>query len=396
MFLIRQSQPDDRAIFLKLAKMVHFINLPPDKDVIGDKIRWSRQSFRSVRQGEKLEDVSQAKEIHNLGGAAGKSPQFMFSAEDTETGNVIGTSALISKMGSAGAPNVVFQLKKKHFFSEDLQQGTTHVTAQLVLDESGPTEIGGLILGPSFRGHPSKVGKQLSLIRFHYIGLHRERFQDRILAEMMAPITGDGRNVFWEEFTQKFINLSYDEADRFCQKSREFMTSLLPKEEIYLTMLPAMARSGIAQVGRDTEPARAMLEKLGFRYHDRIDPFDGGPHLHATTDEIDLVRNTRLSTANGGLRFEDAQTMCFASTDRRDGGDGMFRAVLAPCKVSGDSAVLGDQAMRVLMANEGDVIGFTPLPNERLFDPSDRHGKRADTDSINQSGAQPGTTKVTA
>ena len=368
MFLIRQAQPDDRGIFLKLAKMVHFINLPPDKEVMGDKIRWSRRSFRAVRHDEALEDISQASEIHNLGGAAGNSPQFMFAAEDSVTGNVIGTSSLIAKMGCEGHPNVFFQLLKKHFFSKDLQQGTTHVTAKLVLDESGPTEIGGLILGPTFRGHPSRVGKQLSLIRFHYIGLHRDRFQDRILAEMMAPITSDGRNVFWEEFTQKFINLSYDEADRFCQKSREFMTSLLPREEIYLTMLPAMARAGIAQVGRDTLPARAMLEKIGFKYHDRIDPFDGGPHLHAVTDEIDLVRDTRLANAEGGLKFEDAEMMCFASADRRDSGDGLFRAVMAPCRVSGNKISISDEAMGVLKTSEGETIGFTPLPNERLFD----------------------------
>jgi len=375
MFLIRQAQPDDRAIFLKLAKMVHFINLPPDKEVIGDKIRWSRRSFRAVRQGEAPEDVSQANDVHNLGGASGNSPLFMFTAEDGLTGNVVGTSALIAKMGSEGSPNVVFELKKKHFFSEDLQQGTTHVTAQLVLDESGPTEIGGLILGPTYRGHPSRVGKQLSLIRFHYLGLHRERFEDRILAEMMAPITPDGRNIFWEEFTQKFINLSYEEADRFCQKSREFMTSLLPREEIYLTMLPAMARAGIAQVGRDTQPARAMLEKIGFEYHDRIDPFDGGPHLHAVTDEIDMVRDTKFVKAAGGLAFKDAEMMCFASADVADGGDGVFRAVMAPCKVSGKTVRICDEAMRLLGVSDGDSIGFTPLPDERMFDPTAGHRK---------------------
>ncbi|MCB9848909.1 MAG: arginine N-succinyltransferase [Phycisphaeraceae bacterium] len=390
MFLIRQTHPDDRAILLKLAKMVHFINLPPDKEVVADKVRWSTRSFRSVRKGEAPEDVTQVREIHNLGGAAGRSPQFMFSAVDTTTGNVIGTSALIAKMGSAGTPNVVFQLRKKHFFSEDLQQGTTHVTAQLVLDESGPTEIGGLILGPSYRGHPSKIGKQLSLIRFHYIGLHRERFQDRILAEMMAPITPDGRNVFWEEFTQKFINLSYDEADRFCQKSREFMTSLLPREEIYLTMLPAAARSGIAQVGRDTAPARAMLEKLGFRYHDRIDPFDGGPHLHASTDEIDIVRDTKLMEIGPGLRYQDAETMCFVSTDRKDGGDGMFRAVMAPCKVEGGRARVADEALALLAASEGEQVGFTALPNERMFDPFAGHGGR----SASISGSNPSPEKA--
>ena len=54
------------------------------------------------------------------------------------------------------------------------------------------------------------------------------------------------------------------EADKFCQYSREFMTSLLPRDEIFLTLLPPEARALIGQVGTDTAPARRMLEELGF------------------------------------------------------------------------------------------------------------------------------------
>jgi len=130
-----------------------------------------------------------------------------------------------------------------------------------------------------------------------------------------------------------------------------------------------MARAGIAQVGRDTIPARGMLEKIGFKYHDRIDPFDGGPHMEAITDDIELVRDTRRVEARGGLTFDGAELMCFASTDRRNEGDGMFRAVMTPCKIEGERVLLGDETMRVLKATDGDEIGFTPMPNEPLFIP---------------------------
>ena len=36
-----------------------------------------------------------------------------------------------------------------------------------------------------------------------------------------------------------------------------------------------------------------LLKRIGFRYADRIDPFDGGPHFTAPTDEITLVQRTR-------------------------------------------------------------------------------------------------------
>ncbi len=360
MFLIRQGKTDDLDTLLKLAKMVHFINLPADRDVIENKLRWSARSFADVRRGEPEHSAEDEPDLPSLGGAAGSAPTFMFIAEDLESGNTIGGSAVVSRMGGPGKPNVAMELTRREFFSEDLQTGATHVTARLLLDESGPTEIGGLIVGPSFRRHPLKVGKQLSLVRFHYIGLHRERFQDRVLAEMMAPLTPDGRNTFWEYFGRRFINLTYDEADRFCQKSREFMTSLLPREEIYLTLLPAEARALVGKVGTDTVPARKMLEKLGFTYRDRIDPFDGGPHLESVTDEISLVRDTRRAPLGEPIEESAAGGVGFISTDAPAPGADEFRCVWAPFALDGDRVRTTAQAMEAIIAASGDVVGFTP------------------------------------
>ena len=38
MFLVRPAQLDDVETLLKLARTVHFVNLPPDKDVIAGKV----------------------------------------------------------------------------------------------------------------------------------------------------------------------------------------------------------------------------------------------------------------------------------------------------------------------------------------------------------------------
>ena len=43
-----------------------------------------------------------------------------------------------------------------------------------------------------------------------------------------------------------------------------------------------------------------MLARIGFRYVDRIDPFDGGPHYEAKLAEITLVRAHRRLEAGGG------------------------------------------------------------------------------------------------
>ena len=48
MFVIRQAKLDDVGALLKLAKMVHFINLPADREIISQKIMRSRSEERRV------------------------------------------------------------------------------------------------------------------------------------------------------------------------------------------------------------------------------------------------------------------------------------------------------------------------------------------------------------
>jgi arginine N-succinyltransferase len=365
MYLIRRARMDDLATLLKLARMVYFINLPPEKDIIAEKIRRSHAAFKAAGEGREPG-------LHHGGGghgaassngtaagsASAKSPLFMFCIEDTDTGNCLGTSSIISQMGGPGHPNLSLQLRHREFFSRDLQQGVKHTTAQLHLDESGPTEIGGLILQPSMRGHARKIGKQISVVRFHFMGLHRKWVSDRVIAEMMGPITPDGHNTLWEYFGRRFINLTYAEADKFCQYSREFMTSLLPRDEIFLTLLPPEARALIGQVGPDTAPARRMLEELGFRNHDKVDPFDGGPQLEAITDEIPLVKHTRTASFAGTCAAGAATREGFVSVMHDDGD---FRALHTGYVEEGGAIKLPKDAAAALGVSGGVMVGVTAM-----------------------------------
>jgi len=278
---------------------------------------------------------------------------------------VLGTSQIISHLGGPGRPNIFLQLSKRDFFSSTLQQGGSHMVARLVLDETGPTEIGGLILAPSYRGHKLRLGRFLSLVRFHFMGLYRPLFAERVLAEMMGPITPDGRSTLWEYLGRRFINLTYEEADRFCQYSKEFMISLLPREDIYLTLLPPEARAVIAQVGPETEPARRMLERLGFRYHDRIDPFRWRPNLDVPTDDISLVKRTRRATL--GPAATDDECKFYGMLSSLD-SDGEFRALEAEYAEDKAGHVRLTRAlMNSLGVDAGAEVGVTPvdLPADR-------------------------------
>lgn len=361
MFVIRRAKVEDQSTLLKLAKMVHFINLPADKDIIAQKVAASRGAFLRAARGEapRIGEHFDA-QVSGLSDSIKHTDLYMFVLENEDQPGCLGTSQLVAQMGGPQDPNLCFKLEKREKYSESLKTGTTFLVARLHEDGSGPTEIGGLILQPSLRGHPLKLGRLISLVRFHFIGRFRDRFRDEILAEMMAPITADGHNLLWDYLGRRFVPLSYTEADRFCQYSREFIRALLPSGDIQLSLLPPEARQVIGQVGAETIPARKMLEALGFRYEDLVDPFDGGPFLKADTDAVKTVRDTENTTLGEPIAKAKASVRVIVSVLD---ADGEFRAVEETGVVDRKGRLcLTKQAMASLEAEPGMECGYTPMP----------------------------------
>ncbi|MDZ4830564.1 MAG: arginine N-succinyltransferase [Phycisphaerae bacterium] len=334
MFVIRPAQPKDLPTLLKLARMVHFINLPADNDLLTTKVRKSLASFAGKAKSE-------------------RDRQFMFVLEDTETENVVGTSAVISCISWPGFPHVYLKLGRREFVSRDLATGQVHTTLKFGIDESGPSEMGGLILAPGYRGHKEKLGALLSTVRFHFMGLHRAWFSMRVIAEMMGAVTPDSHTLLWEYLGRRFINLSYKEADLFSARSKEFMTSLFPREEIFASLLPPEARNLIGRVGEETEPAMALLQKQSFVETGRVDPFDGGPYLEAERDAIPLVVATTLKTL-GGVTTNPTGIAIVSHEPKDD-----FRAIRAAYSLDGDTLYLAADAIEALSVRTGMKLGFT-------------------------------------
>lgn len=354
MFLIRQSKPEDVATFLRLAKMVYFINLPPNEQIIAGKIEQSNLAFG--RASGKIKETRPAKgrksaSMYEAGDL------FVFTMIDTDTRSVIGTSQIRAHQGGPGDPNWAMKITERTFRSEPLSYSSTHKVGKLFGDESGPTEIGGLIIQPSYRGNHLRPGRFLSFVRFHFIGLYRKFFADRILAEMMAPVSSEGENTFWDNFGRKFIPVKYAEADRFCQHNRRFIPELLPREEIYLSLFSLEVQNMVGEVAPETVPARRLLESMGFRYRGMIDPFDGGPHLDVPTDQIELVRKTRalplVAPSNGRVGTHGIVSVLTK--------DAEFRALETEYAVEKGGIRLTESAMAALEVTPGATIGFTPI-----------------------------------
>ncbi len=265
-FVVRSVTRDDLQQLTDLAKQFNLLNLPGDKKVLAEKIARSESSFA----GDLPKDQS----------------EYIFVVEDTEEQTVIGSSLIIAKHGNDIVPHSYFKILKRDHFSKDLGIGFIHQVLRFQLDTEGPTEIGGLLIDKSYRRRPERLGKQISLSRFVYMGLNPERFENRVLCELTPPLTEEGRSEFWEALGRRFTGLPYQEADLLSQTNKEFIESLFPEDDIYLTLLDAKARLVLGRVGEATKPAQHLLESVGFEYLEEVDPFDGGPHYGAKTKDI--------------------------------------------------------------------------------------------------------------
>ena len=272
MFVLRSVEPGDLRELFELSNIMTFINLPPDEDIISSKIESSMKSFHdpSVNLWENY---------------------YIFVLEDTTTGQIIGVSMIHAQHGTEDEPHFFLTVGQEAKFSQTINTGFVHGTLKLGLEFDGPTEIGGLILNPDFRGHAEKLGKQISFVRFLYMAMNPERFKSVIHSELMPPFDKYGNSPLWEAVGRRFLNMNYHEADVLSRSNKEFILSLFPSENIYQTLLPIEAREAIGKVGKETEPVKKMLESIGFKYMYEVDPFDGGPHYRCPLKNIKPIAN---------------------------------------------------------------------------------------------------------
>ncbi len=279
MFLFRDIAPADLDDLQRAAAHLDSVNLPDDRPSLAAIIERSRASF-----AEELPVADRC---------------FVFVTTDGRDGPVLGTSMIFAQHGSRRAPHVFFDVLSEERYSETLDLHFAHRVLRIGYNYKGLTEVGGLVLRPELRGHPERLGRSLAYVRFLYLARHRTLFREEVLSELMPPLEPDGTSLLWESLGRKFTGLSYQEADRLSQTNKEFIRALFPQDPIYVTLLPPHVQELIGQVGPETRGVEKMLRAIGFSYAHRIDPFDGGPHFHAPTDDITLVR------AAGAARVAD-------------------------------------------------------------------------------------------
>ncbi|PHM46115.1 arginine N-succinyltransferase [Xenorhabdus mauleonii] len=341
MMLFRSVQHEDLGDILNLSSRagVGLTTLPNNQDVLAARISRSIDSFNDAK---------------------GRAQQgFLFTLEDTEKHRVVGVSALEVAVGLE-EPFYNFRVHKSVRASRELGVYNSFETLIVGQDFTGCSELCTLFLDSDYQG--GRNGIFLSRSRFLFISAFRHLFPKSIFAEMRGVVDKQGESPFWNSLGQHFFNVPFSEADYLTGiGSKTFIAELMPFHPIYVPLLSEEARQSIGQVHEKTIPARIILEKEGFAYHDAVDIFDAGAILDAEIDNVRTIKASRLAQVKKSTHVSRTQegVECIVSNLHFQ----EFKALLLkiPEPLESDELRLTPEEMDALQVNDGDSVRFAPL-----------------------------------
>jgi arginine N-succinyltransferase len=169
----------------------------------------------------------------------------------------------------------------------------------------------------------------------------------------------DGRSLLWEAIGKKFTGLSYQDADRLSRQNKEFIKELFPASDIYVSLFPDRTQRVVGEVAPDTRGVKRMLERVGFRYVERIDPFDGGPHYETNVDDISVIKLFRAARLEKGVPAESEKHWLVAY--QPSNGRNRFRAVKATAEFAGNQVRVDPEVRDHLQAPVGARLALIPF-----------------------------------
>jgi len=333
MIIVRPIQKNDYEALHQIAvESGHgFTSLPVNEELLQNKIARAETSFSKT--------VSQP-------GDEG----YLFVMEDTETGQVVGTSGIEAAVGLEDA-FYHYHLGKVVHNSRELNIYNTVETLSLCNDYTGATEICTLFLSESHRKNNN--GRFLSRFRFLFITEHQERFSETVIAEMRGVSDDEGRSPFWAWLEEHFFSMDFPTADYLTGIGKKvFIAELMPKYPIYVNLLSKDAQAVINQVHPHTVPAVRLLEAEGFSRRGYVDIFDGGPTVEANIKNIKTInKSKRCQVIIGDVQSTDNYIICNSDV-------ASFRATQAPLslRATAEQVVISQEVADALLVKEGDWV----------------------------------------
>lgn len=308
-----------------------FTSLPVNEEILNNKIAHSIESF--------------AKEVTKPG-----SEGYLMVAEDTETGEVAGTTAIEAAIG-LDTPFYTYHLSTVVHSSRRLNVHNVVKVLTFGNDYTGVSELCTLFLRPEWR-HGSN-GRLLSKCRFLMMAEHSERFDKTVIAEMRGVSDEEGNSPFWQWLKEHFFSIDFTLADYLTGIGKKgFIADLMPKLPIYVNLLSDEAQAVIGEVHEKTRPALRLLEQEGFTCRGYVDIFDAGPTVECDVRNIESVRHSQRCTVSIGEPGNGRD--CLVSNVSFDN----FRAVAAKVRFENDEqiVVVSAEVAEALQVKNGDQV----------------------------------------
>lgn len=287
--------------------------------------------------------------VASFAAAAVADKQFLMMLEESDTGALLGVSAVYSRIGRPFG-FFSYHVDRLVNHSPQLEFALDCTVLSLSNAYTGLTEIGTLAVRPDAR--KGGAGRLLARARYMLMACFPDLFADRVIAEMRGWQDADGNNPFWSAVGEKFFHMDFAHADVVsATKGAEFIANLVPKFPIYLDLLPAEARACIGRPHETSAIAMAMLMEEGFRYESYVDVFDAGPQVIAPRDRIRTVAESRTALIAIGDPGSGAPETIIANS-RLDG----FRLVCAPALDDGDVLIVSAASAAALLCEAGDPV----------------------------------------
>ncbi|WP_300545544.1 arginine N-succinyltransferase [Maricaulis sp.] len=333
MLIVRAARQSDTDALVRLSKEAGtgFTSLAVAPDVLAARLEKSEKAFRAEAPGQ-TEDT------------------YQLMLEDTETGRVVGCSAIKAMVG-VSKPYWDFKIITLAQHSVEAGRRFDMDALLLVNDFAGASEVGTLFVSEEGRGRGA--GRLVAQSRYLMIAADRSRFGDRVLAELRGIVHEDGSSPFFDHVSRPFFRMDFEEADRLSAATdNQFILDLGPQHLIYLDLLPDSVREVIGKPHPQGEGAYNLLLWEGFHYDRYVDIFDGGPLVSTWTENIRTLRESRVVTVRAATAPGSAEGIL--STDRFPD----FRTCQVLAVDDGDILGLPLETMQAMDLREGEKARF--------------------------------------
>ncbi|WP_300554319.1 arginine N-succinyltransferase [Maricaulis sp.] len=333
MLIVRAARRTDIDAFVQLAKEAGtgFTSLAVPPEALEARLAKSEAAFASP-------GTKQTEDTYQL------------MLEDSETGRVVGCSAVKAMVG-VSKPYWDFKILTLAQHSVEADRRFDMDAMMLVNDFAGATEVGTLFVSEAGRG--TGAGRLVAQSRYLLIAAGRERFGEKVLAELRGVVHDDGSSPFYDAVSRPFFRMDFAEADKLSASTdNQFILDLGPQHLIYLDLLPKAVQDVVGKTHKDGAGALRLLEWEGFHYNRYVDIFDGGPLVSAWTEQIRTLNESRAVTARAASVAGGVSGI--VSTDRVDN----FRTCQTQAMIDGDVVGLPYETMQALDLQDGERARF--------------------------------------